>query len=491
MSENVNKPEKKERPLKEMTTGLALLGFLAPICVLIVLIIVGADVTIAALGALFVMIAFCIFMGYKWNDIDDAMADGVKQVATAMMIMLLVGCLSAVWMSSGTIPSLLYYGMKIITPKLFLPICFILPAFMAVCAGTSFGAISTIGVVLCGMAPGLGIPLPWAAGAIISGAFFGDKMSPLSDTTLLASASCDVPLFDHIKSMWYTTIPGTIICLIVYAILGARASGNFDMAAAEELSNGLANTFNISILHFIPVILVLVLSIIRVPAMITFGVGIGFSVIWSMIFQGHGFVENLGYILNGFSTESGVAAVDKLVNRGGFSSMLSLVGILIVLGLLSGLFTKSGVLVTLVNKLSKKLNTPGSILCGTWISSLLICLIGGQYPAIAIPAVAFKEICDEKNINRAVLSRTLEDVGTMVAAIVPWSAWVIGYGVVLGGSGTPISVTEFIPFTFLPMLCPILSLIFNFIGYGRLKKDEPVKYRPFGSRKAKKASEEA
>ena len=481
------KTKKEERQVKQMTTGLALLGFLAPIAILIVLIIVGADVTVAALAALFVMIAFCCYMGYKWDDIDAAMADGVKQVATAMMIMLLVGCLVAVWMSSGTIPSLLYYGMKIITPKLFLPICFILPAFMAVCAGTSWGAISTIGVVLCSMAAGLGIPVPMAAGAVISGAFFGDKMSPLSDTTLLASASCDVPLFDHIKSMWYTTIPGTIICLIIYAILGANASGKIDTAAVQELSNGLSNTFNISVIHFIPVILVLVLSVMKVPAMISFGIGIGTGIIWSMIFQGHGFVENLGYILNGFSTESGVQAVDSLVNRGGFSSMLSLVGILIVLGLLSGLFTKTGVLVTLVNKLSTKLNTPGSILAGTWISSLLICIIGGQYPAIAIPAVAFKEICDEKDINRAVLSRTLEDVGTMVAAIVPWSAWVIGYGVVLGGSGDPITVGQFIPYTFLPMLCPILTLINNFTGIGLLHKDDPVKYNPFWIRKKHEA----
>ena len=474
---------KKERKVKELTTVRALIGFLAPIAALIILILVGADVTIAALVALFVMIIFCMVMGYDWKTIDDAMADGVKQVATAMMVMLLVGCLVAVWMSSGTIPSLLYYGMKIITPKLFLPICFILPAFMAVCAGTSWGAISTIGVVLCSMAAGLGISIPMTAGAVISGAFFGDKMSPLSDTTLLASASCEVPLFDHIKSMWYTTIPGTIICLIIYAILGANASGSIDTAAVAELSDGLSSTFNISVLHFIPVILVLVLSVLRVPALVSFGVGIGTGILWSIIFQGRGFVENLGYILNGFSTESGVVAVDSLVNRGGFSSMLSLVGILIVLGLLSGLFTKSGVLVKLVNALSKKLNTPGTILFGAWISSLLICLIGGQYPAIAIPAVAFKEICDEKDINRAVLSRTLEDVGTMVAAIVPWSAWVIGYGVVLGGSGNPITVAEFIPFTFLPMICPILALIHNFTGVGLLHKDDPVKYNPFWVRK--------
>ena len=468
--------EKKEnRSLKEITVGRAMFGFFAPILVLIILLALGADVTIAALAALFVMIIFCMYIGYDWSKVDAAMAEGVRQIATAAMIMLLVGCMVAVWMSSGTIPTLLYYGMKIITPRLFLPICFILPAFMAVCAGTSWGSISTIGVVLCGMAEGLGIPVAMAAGAVISGAFFGDKMSPLSDTTLLAASSCEVPLFTHIKSMWYTTVPGTIICLVVYTILGMNASGQIDAALVNELSNGLSSSFNISPIHIIPVLLVLILSVKQVPAFIAFGTGI----IWAMIFQGRGFIENLGYIMNGFSIESGVESVDTLVNRGGFSSMLSLVGILLVLGMLSGLFSESGVLNILVNKLSKKLNTPGTIMLGVWVSSLIICLIGGQYPAIAITAVAFKDVCDDMDINRAVLSRTLEDVGTMVAAIIPWSAWVIGYGVVLGG----VSVQQFIPYTFLPMLCPIIALINNFLGIGMYRSNDEVKYRPFWRRK--------
>lgn len=200
---NDNK-EKKVREQKEITINRALFGFLAPILILILLIALGADVTIAALVALFVMIVYCSYIGYSWDVIDKAMSEGVRQIATASMIMLLVGCMVAVWMSSGTIPTLLYYGMKIISPQIFLPICFILPAFMSVCTGTSWGSISTIGVVLCSMSTGLGIPMAMAAGAVISGAFFGDKMSPLSDTTLLASSSTEVPLFDHIKSMWYT-----------------------------------------------------------------------------------------------------------------------------------------------------------------------------------------------------------------------------------------------------------------------------------------------
>ena len=464
--------------VKEMTTSRALFGFLAPILVLVALLAAGADVTIGALAAVFVMIGFCLYMGYGWDVVDTAMSDGVRQIATSAVVMLLVGSMVAVWMSAGTIPTLLYFGLKIITPRMFLPICFILPAFMAVCAGTSWGAISTIGVVLCGMSQGLGIPMGMAAGAVISGAFFGDKMSPLSDTTLLASSTAEVPLFDHIRSMWYTTVPATLISLVLYTVLGFRASGQIDTAAVNTLSNGLSSTFNINLIHILPVVLVLVLSVKKVPALISFAAGLATGVLWSMLFQGHGFIECLGYMMNGFHTESGVEAVDALVNRGGFNSMLSLVGLMLLLGMLSGLFSQTGVLNTLVSKLSKKMDSPATILLGVWISALIICIIGGQYPAIAITAVAFKDACDRMDINRAVLSRTLEDVGTMVAGIIPWNAWVIGYGVVLGG----VSVGEFIPFTFLCFLCPIIGLINNFLGIGLLHKNDPVVYKPLWKR---------
>ena len=461
-----------EKPVREMTFRKALLGFFVPLAVLIVLIIFGADVSIASLVALFVMAIFCLLMGVKWADIDAAMAEGVHQVAGATMVMLLVGCMVAIWMASGTIPTMLYYGMKIVSPQFYLPVCFILPAFMSVCTGTSWGSISTIGVVLCGMAAGMGIPLPMAAGAVISGAFVGDKCSPLSDCTLLGASACEVPLFTHVKSMLYTMIPSFIICLVVYTILGFNASGNIDVTAVNELSGGIASTFSISVFHIIPIIVVLVLSVKQVPAFITFGVGIALGIIWAMIFQGCGFIECLGYIMSGFSVDSGVEAVDTLVNRGGFSSMLSLVGTIIIIGMLSGLFNKSGVLTVLVGGLSKKLRSPKSIILGAGISSILMSMAGGQYPSIAIPAVAFKDICDEMDINRAVLARMLADTGVVVAPLIFWNAWTIGYGVVLGG----FPIIQAVPYTFLAMICPVVAIIFNFLGIGFFHKDEEVKY---------------
>ena len=466
-----DKTEKKGKT-REMTLKSALFGFFAPIVVLIVLIILGADVAIASLVGLFVMAIFCLVMGTKWENIEAAMAEGVHQVAGATIVMLLVGCMVAVWMASGTIPTMLYYGMKIVTPEIYLPVCFLLPAFMSICTGTSWGSLSTIGVVLCGMAAGLGIPIGMAGGAVVSGAFVGDKLSPLSDCTLLGASACEVPLFTHVKSMLYTMIPSFIICLIIYIILGFQASGNIDATAVNELSSGIASTFDISVIHIIPIIVVLVLSVKHVPAFITFGIGIGLGVIWSMIFQGHGFIENLGYIMSGFSVDSGVEAVNTLVNRGGFSSMLSLVGMIIVIGMLSGLFNRSGVLNVLVGGLSKRLRSPKSIIFGAGISSILMAMAGGQYPAIAIPAVAFKDICDEMDINRAVLARMLADTGVVVSSIIFWNAWTMGYGVVLGGFST----LELIPYNFLAFVSPAIAIIFNFIGIGFFHKDEEVKY---------------
>ena len=468
----------KASELKEMTMGRALFGFLAPIVLLIALIYAGAEVAIAILASVFLMIIYGAYMGYSWDSMDKAMASGITTISTSTVIMMLVGCMVASWMASGCIPTMLYYGLQIINPKLFLPICFILPAFMAVCAGTSWGAISTIGVVLCGMAGGLGIPVAMAAGAVISGAFFGDKMSPLSDTTLLAAAASEVSVFEHITSMFYTTVPCTLISLVLYGFLGLSASGNIDTAAVSELTNGLSSNFNITVLNLLPVILVLVLSVKKVPAFITFGIGIGSGILWSMFIQGFSFVDNLGFIMNGFSVDTGVEAVNTLVNRGGFVSMLSLVGILLVCGMLSGLFTEMKVLTVLVKGITKKVHTPAGILVGVMISSLILCLTGGQYPSIAITAVAFKDACDEMDIHRAVLSRTLEDVGTMVAAIIPWSAWVIGYGVLLGTT-----VQEFIPFVFLCILSPMVALINAFLGIGLLHKDDEVKYHPLWIRK--------
>lgn len=471
--------ERKETKRKEMTVGRAVVGFAVPILVMIGLVLfTGADLAIAFLIAVFLLVGFGIYMGYTYDELDKAMSSGIGQVASAIVVMLLVGCMVSSWMASGSIPAMLYYALQFISPQLYLPLCFILPAFMAVCTGTSWGSISTIGVILCGMSAGLGIPLPMAAGAVISGAFFGDKMSPLSDTNLLTVATTGVTVFEHIVSMFYTTIPATVISLILYTALGLRASGNIDTAAINEMAEGLLSSFHISVWNLIPVILVLVLSVKRVPAFITFGAGIGSGVLWAIFVQGYSFTDSMGFLLSGFSIDSGVEAVNTLVNRGGLSSMLSLGATMIFCGMLSGLFTEMKILIVLVNGITKKVHTPGGIMVGVILSAVILSLAAGQYPAIAITGIAFKDACDEMDIHRAVLSRTLGDVGTMTSALVPWNVWTAGYGVLLGTS-----VVSFIPYVFLCSLSIIIALINNLTGIGLFRRSDEVKYHLYWRRK--------
>jgi NhaC family Na+:H+ antiporter len=253
----------EENKQTNMTLNKALVGFMVPLGVILTLVLTGHDIFIALFVAMVTLVAIGLIFGYKFDFLQNAIMSGGSSVLGAVLIMLMVGILIGVWMSCGSVPAMLYYGLKIIHPKLFLPISFIICVITSMATGTSWGTAGTMGVALMGVAAGIGVPLPLAAGCIVSGAHVGDKLSPLSDTTLLASASTGTKLFDHIVSMLYTTIPGSLICLIAYTIIGwgygdALLQQNY-LSDIETLTSGLAATFNINLLMLIPPLLVIVL----------------------------------------------------------------------------------------------------------------------------------------------------------------------------------------------------------------------------------------
>lgn len=468
--------EKKVTP-KKMTPLRALLGFLVPMVLMITLIFSGVNMAIATLVSVFAACAFGGIMNYKWEELDKAMADGIGSIASACVIMLLVGAMIGIWMASGSVPSMLYYGLKIINPALFLPLAFVLSGFTATATGTSWGAVGTIGIVLIGMSGGLGIPLPITAGAIISGAQMGDKISPLSDTTLLAAASAEVSVFKHIVSMFYTTIPAFVICIVLYSVIGFQYSGTLDYAQVNILLEGLDAGFTINIFMMIPVILVLTLSILQVPAFITFGVGIVAGAVWAIMFQGASLTDVFGFAMSGFVSETGVASIDSLLTRGGITSMLELTSVGLLAGALSGLFTKMDVLHVLVGEVTKRVKSVGGILTATLASSAILATTGSQAPPLTLPAVAFKKVYDEMDIHRCVLSRTMEDVGTLLCAILPYGVATAFYSSTLG-----VDPLKYIPFTFLPLMSPFISLINAWLGIGVFRRNDPVRYRLFWRR---------
>ena len=470
--------EKKEKAVKKMTLGCAAIGFALPIVLMIVLILVGVDLTVAILAAVFALLIYGAVMGISWQRMEASMNEGIHSIAGAAVIMLLVGGMVGVWMASGSVPSMLYYGLKLVNPGWFLPIAFLLTMFTALCTGTSWGAVGTIGVVLIGMSAGLGIPVAYTAGAIVSGAQMGDKMSPLSDTTLLAAASAECTVFEHVTSMFYTTIPAALICIVIYTFLGLSATGNIDYTAVNALTDGLQAGFRINVGALIPVVLVLVLSVLRVPAFVTFGAGIAAGGVWAMLFQHESFSAVMGYILNGFTSATGNASLDGLLSRGGMNGMLGMVAMILMCGMLSGLLTEMKCLTVLVDALKKRVHSVGGIITAILLSAFALAIsTGGQYPPLTIPAVAFKDACDEMDIHRSVLSRSMEDVGTLLCAIMPWGIATAFYSSSLG-----VAPLDYIPFTFLPMLSIVFAFINAWVGFGVFRKNDTIKYRPFWRR---------
>lgn len=464
---------------REMTFSLALTSFLVPLAVMIALILTGVDLTAAILVAVFCLLGFGVYCRIPWNRLEAAMNSGIHSIAGAAVIMLLVGGMVAVWMAAGSVPALLYYGLKLIYPALFLPLVFLLSAFTAICTGTSWGAVGTVGVVFIGMSAGLGIPLAFTAGAVVSGAQMGDKMSPMSDTTLLAAASAECTVFEHIISMFYTTVPAALICVVIYTVLGLNATGSIDLANIEALTTGIEQGFNLSVLNLVPVIIVLALSIMKVPAFLTFGAGMLSGGLFAILFQGETLSSIFGYIMSGYSASTGVDTLDGLLSRGGMNGMLGMVGMILMCGMLSGLLTELKSLTVLVDALRSRVQSVGATITAILVSAFALAITtGGQYPPLTIPAVAFKDLCDDLDIHRAVLSRSMEDVGTLLCAIMPWGIATAFYSSTLG-----VAPLEYIPFTFLPMLCPILALINAWTGIGVFRKSDAVKYRPFWRRK--------
>ena len=362
------------------------------------------------------------------------------------------------------------------SPAVFLPVAFILCGLTSLATGTSWGTAGTMGVALMGVAYGMGMPLPLAAGCIVSGAHIGDKLSPLSDTTLLASASTGTDLFDHIISMLYTTVPASIICLVAYTLMGLKYSKSaLDLGQIEVITQGLAKSANINLLMLIPAILVITLAVLRLPSLAVFGIGIVVSMLWAIIFQGATPNDVLGVAVNGFSAQTGIADVDSLLSRGGILSMMSTVYVSILAGMFAGLLHKTRILVVLMNQVKRVIHSVGGLITTVTVACLALMLGGGgQYATMTLPGVAFRESFDEFDVHSGVLSRTMEDTGTLVGSIIPWDVSAIFFASALG-----VPTLKLLPYALLPLLSPVLAVVQGYLGHGVYRKDDKMKFKPF------------
>lgn len=468
--------------MKELTFKQALIGFLLPLAAVISLVLSGNNIVIALFSAVLVESVYCLAIGFKWSAIEEAMMKGGSGMLGAVLIMILVGIMIACWMASGTIPSLLYYGMKIISPALFLPITLILCLLTALATGTSWGAAGTMGIALVGVAQGMGMPLPLVVGCILSGVLIGDKMSPLSDSVLLAGASSGTNIFDLITCMFYTTVPLGIICLIFYGAMGVRyANASLDLESIEQLTNGLQGAFFISPIMLIPLVIVVAMSMKKIPGFLTFTCGIVSSILLTVLFQGGSLTEVLGYAVNGFVCNSGIDSLDNLLSRGGALSMGQIVFASLMAGMFSGTLKYLGVLDMLMTKLEKVVTNSTSMI----ITTVGVCIIlmmggGGQYSALTLPGAAFGDFYKKMDVHPAVLGRTMEDVATMTDPIIPWTVSGIYYSGLFG-----VPVFSYFPFAIMAFLSPVIAIVNAITGSGVFHCDDAIVYRPFWRRKDK------
>ncbi|ACB85406.1 Na+/H+ antiporter NhaC [Natranaerobius thermophilus] len=413
---------------------------------------------------------FGLYLGYSWDSIQEGMIDGIRNGLIACLILIIVGMVVGTWILGGTIQTLIYYGLQFLSPTIFLPATFLLCAITSLFIGSSFGTIATMGLVLLGVGGGLGIPAGMTAGAIASGAIFGDKMSPLSDSTNLASAMTGANLFDHIGSMLWVTAPATIISLILYTIIGLGQSGGaVDLQEVNTILETLQSNFNITLLTLIPPVLVLILSIKKVPALATLMISFFAGSLIAVITQGASLSSIITVSASGYEASTGVEFVDELLTHGGINMMMGTVAMILAGTAMGGILERCGVLKVLLNGMLQYVKTPRGLILSTLASAYIMLLASAEMMvSIIVPGRTFQPAYNDMNVELSVLSRTLESAATLGCIALPWGvASVYLQGVLDVGF-------EFIPYTFISFLAPVIVIIYAVTntGFGHGKKLE-------------------
>lgn len=469
---------------KQKTPGLgfALGGFAVIILVIIVMINIGVNTSLTVFAGAVLACVLALSLNISWQKIEETVVSTIGSCAVTFLVVIMVGMLVGIWMAGGTVPALMYYGMKLISPMILLPLAFVLCCLTSLFTGTSFGAIATMGLAMMGVASTTTLPTPLVVGAIASGAYFGDKMSPLSDTTNLAAGISKTGLYDHIGSMCYTTIPAAIVCVVLYGAAGfIYGGGAIDTARADVFCQTLSANFNISIILIIPAVLVLLVSAFRLPAILGLGISVVVSIIFALVFQGVGFVELLNYAWSGFRIETGVAFVDPMLNRGGVTSMTELLVIYLLASTMGAFISASGIMDVIAQKLLLKfIKNRVSLIISTLVYGYVMTFAtaGVQTVTLIVTEQTFEDAFDKMNLNRKVLSRTLEDAGTLGCLLVPW-----GITAMYISSTLSTSPSAYIPYAWLVYIVPVFSIICAVTGIGIWDKEG----KPMWNKKEKKA----
>ncbi|WP_244072067.1 Na+/H+ antiporter NhaC [Nitrosomonas sp. PY1] len=407
------------------------------------------------------------WIGYSLDEIRLMMNDGIAKALPAIYIFLLIGTVIASFMQSGTIASLLYHGIDWLSPSWFLAAGLILCSFMSVATGTSWGTVGTIGVVLVGIGEAMTIPLPLVVGMIVSGATFGDKLSPISDTTNLAAMSAGTSLYRHIGAMLYTTVPTFIIVLVIFVVWGMQYESHALPAdQINTIRNALLSAYRLDFwITILPLLLMFTLSIKRYSAEMSMLCGVITAVLIAVSYQEKNPIDVMNALWLNSPGQTGIESIDALLGRGGIYSMAWTLLLSILALALGGVLHHAGFLEVLVKDVIKHIQRAGTLVATTILSGLLGNMAMGEaYISIILNCQLFKPVYQQQKIDRAVLSRSIEEGSTLTAALIPWTTTGTFYAATLG-----VSPLDYGAYAFLNLLNPLISIIMVAFGIGLLQ----------------------
>lgn len=402
-----------------------------------------------------------IWSGHAWADIEKGILKTIGMGMHAILILMIIGCVIGVWIVSGVVPAMIFYGLKLISPGIFLIATCVICAIVSLATGSSWTTAATVGIALIGVGSGLGIPVNIVAGAIISGAYFGDKMSPLSDTTNLAPAMAGTNLFEHIRHMIYTTGPSMLIACAIYGVLGMNYAGKeLDTTSINTMMNALSTNFHISPWLVIPPLLVILMVVLKVPALPGLFGGIVLGAGFAAFFQDAGMAEIIKAAHSGYVSQTGLEGVDSLLSRGGLESMMGTISLILIALSLGGVMESSGMLNAIARKILTYATTTGSTVLATFFTCVFCNLAAGdQYLSIVIPGRIYRDIYHDKGLHPKNLSRCLEDFGTITSPLVPWNTCGAFMATALG-----VHPFAYLPYAFLNLINPLVSIIYGYTG---------------------------
>ena len=414
---------------------------------------------------------------HPWTEILDGMVHGITLAMSAILILIIVGTLIGTWISGGIVPAMIYYGLKVLSPGIFLVATLLICSIVSLGTGSSWSTAGTVGVALIGVGQGLGIPVPIVAGAIISGAYFGDKMSPLSDTTNLAPAVAGTDLFSHIRHMVYTTAPGYVLCIILYGIIGMKyAGGTLETQGVETILTTIESHFFIHPVLLLPPVLVIVMVVKKIPPLPALLGGTILGGFFASLTQSRSLKDVIQAAQSGHVSETGVQMVDDLLTRGGLENMMTTVALIICALSFGGIMERTGMLEVLARSLLKRVRRTGSLVAATIFSCIgMNAIAADQYIAIVIPGRMFKKAFDDRKLHPKNLSRCLEDSATLSSPLIPWNSCGAFMGATLG-----VNPLLYLPYAFLNLANPVVSIFYGYTGITmeKVEDGEADKKRP-------------